>query len=155
MMALPIDFPGENASPCSICNLITLDALLSDEGFKHYRSTASLRSEADNGCKLCSLITDSIIKLTARLWASQGKAQSNDAKLLENLRQDPFFGLPGIPQTWPSSTTRAFKLQLLFVTPRTLAEDLMFHHIRPIVSFYIDDGTFNPPFSFSCMKAYS
>jgi hypothetical protein len=99
-MALPIDFPGENASPCSICNLITLDALLSDEGFKHYRSTASLRSEADNGCKLCSLIIDSIIKLTARLWASQGKAQSNDAKLLENLRQDPFFGLPEIPQTW-------------------------------------------------------
>jgi hypothetical protein len=93
-MVLLMDFPCENAFSCSICKLITLDALLSDEGFKHHPSISSLRSKADNGYKLCGQIIDSIIKLTARLWVSQGKAQSNDAKLLENLRQDPFFGLP-------------------------------------------------------------
>jgi hypothetical protein len=162
MMALPINFPCENVSPCSICKLITLDALLSDEGFKHHRSTASLRSETDNGCKLCGLTIDSIIKLTARLWVSQGKAQSNDAKLLKNLRQDPFFGSPIDFSITLEYLRRGhhqhpglLSSDLLFVIPRTLDEDLMFHHIRPIVGFYTDDGTFNPPFSFSCMKAYS
>ena len=58
-------FPYEDVSGCKACKHITLQELISEEGYAHHRSYGDLWAAAQEGCRLCSLI-DKALSLSKR-----------------------------------------------------------------------------------------
>ena len=93
------------------------------------------------------MIAEAIMKVTLRGLIFRSGASSDDETLWAKVRQDPFLGLPvdfsvTLERVPPGHHQHAGLLNsdLLFLTPRTLSDETMFHNIRPTLGFYTDAG---------------